>query len=207
MSSTTKTGIWVGVVVVLLVAMGLDTKVVPDGADIGAGAEQFSPEQYGKSEFPRIQGKISGRAAPAAELVSALSDDKDAATEKYGVAGAIGPVLSVKFQGQVASCDSGICTVDVPDVPDSQTIRVQVGPAINGTALRDGVGDISFGDFKNQIEYQNAASGINNAMKQEVLADVNRDALEGKTVDVTGVFQLIIDNNWLVTPVKFSVSS
>ena len=34
---------------------------------------------------------------------------------------------------------------------------MQVGPAINGTALRDATGLVNFNDFVNQVEYANAA--------------------------------------------------
>ena len=44
-------------------------------------------------------------------------------------------------------------------------IRVQTGPAINGTDLRDATGEIRLGDFKNQIECQHAGAAINDAMK------------------------------------------
>ncbi len=71
--------------------------------------------------------------------------------------------------------------------------------------LRDATGEIEFGQFTNQIEYQDAGSAINNAMKQEVLAPIDTGDLTGKTVTVTGVFKLINPNNWLVTPVSFEV--
>jgi predicted lipoprotein len=82
---------------------------------------------------------------------------------------------------------------------------MQTGPAINGTDLRDATGEIKFGDFKNQIEYQNAGAAINNAMKQEVLAGIDTASLPGETVTVTGAFTLVNPKNWLVTPVEISV--
>ena len=112
----------------------------------------------------------------------------------------------MKFTGTVGDGQSGIYNVSVPGVPDDITIRVQTGPAINGTTLRDGVGGVSFGDFKNQIEYQNAAAGINDAMKTEVLSGLNRDQLAGKQITVVGAFQMINPKNWFVTPVRLSVS-
>ena len=79
---------------------------------------------------------------------------------------------------------------------------MQTGPAINGTDLRDATGDVKFEHFKNQIEYQDAGSGINRAMKKAVLDPMDTAALTGKTVDVVGVFRLINPKNWLITPVK-----
>ena len=82
---------------------------------------------------------------------------------------------------------------------------MQTGPAINGTDLRDATGEIKFGDFKNQIEYQNAGAAINNAMKAAVLAGIDTASLAGKTVTVTGAFTLVNPKNWLVTPVEITV--
>ena len=66
-------------------------------------------------------------------------------------------------------------------------------------------GDIDFGGFKNQIEYQDAGSGLNRAMSAATLNDLDRDSLPGKTIDVTGVFKLINPKNWLITPVQLEV--
>ena len=57
----------------------------------------------------------------------------------------------------------------------------------------------------NQIEYQDAGSGINNEMKRQVLAKIDTKNLTGKTISVVGVFRLINPKNWLVTPVEMSV--
>lgn len=205
MSTGTRRVIAAVAVIVLLVAMGLDTTVVKIGADVGSTAEQFSPEQYGKTEFPKVQKAIEQRAAPADQLAKALKEGKSAAGKKFGVPGAIGPIMSVKFTGTVGEGDSGIYNVKVPGLPDDVAVRVQTGPAINGTELRDGAGSIAFGDFKNQIEYQNAAAAINDQMKKELLSDLDRDSLTGKKISVTGAFQLINPKNWLVTPVRLSV--
>ena len=63
----------------------------------------------------------------------------------------------------------------VEGMPPEIKVRVQTGPAINGTDLRDAPGDIDFGAFKNQIEYQDAGSGINRAMKKAVLDGIDRE--------------------------------
>ena len=82
---------------------------------------------------------------------------------------------------------------------------MQTGPAINGTELRDAPGTIEFGQFTNQIEYQNAGAALNDEMKKQVLAGVNTANLNGKTITVTGAFRLINPKSWLVTPVRMSV--
>jgi len=84
-------------------------------------------------------------------------------------------------------------------------LRVQTGPALNGTEVRDATGTVAFGQFTNQIDYQDAGSALNNEVKAQALGTLDRDTLTGKKVDVVGVFQLINPSSWLVTPVRLGV--
>ncbi|MFZ7091991.1 DUF2291 family protein [Primorskyibacter sp. 2E233] len=191
--------------IVLLGAIGLDTKVVRIGSDEDARQQAFNPDVFGRTEFPRIRDLVMERAPAAAKLATDLVADKKAAIDSYGTMAGAFPVLPVTLTGTVGEGKSGIFYVTVEGLPDGTKVRVQTGPAINGTELRDIPGDIDFGAFKNQIEYQNVGSGINRAMSAEVLSDLDRDALPGKTITVTGVFKLINPKNWLVTPVALEV--
>ncbi len=190
--------------VVLVVSMALDTKVVKIGAE---QSTDFSPESYGEKAFPEIQAAVEKKAVDAATLAKAIQDDQQGASDKYGVQGLIGPEMPVRFTGVAGKAEDGVYTVKVPGVPDGVTIRVQTGPAINGTDLRDATGTIRFEQFKNQIQYQNAGSGINEAMKNQVLSKLDVSNLTGKTITVTGVFLLLAPDTWTVTPVRLSVGS
>ena len=201
-----RAAIAVVLAVILIVAMALSTKAVKIGSASDAQVKVFDPAVYGEVQFPKTQSAIEAKAVSADTLAAAIAKDQDAAGKQYGVAGGgIGPEISVKFDGVAGSEDAGIYTVKVPNVPDSVVIRVQTGPAINGTDLRDTTGTISFEQFTNQIDYQNAGYAINTAMKKAVLSKVDTAKLTGKTISVVGVFQLINPNGWLVTPVKLDV--
>jgi predicted lipoprotein len=201
-----RAAIAVVLAVILIVAMALSTKAVKIGSASDAQVKVFDPAVYGEAQFPKTQSAIEAKAVSADTLATAIAKDQDAAGKQYGVAGGgIGPEISVKFDGVAGSEDAGIYTVKVPNVPDSVVIRVQTGPAINGTDLRDASGTISFEQFTNQIDYQNAGYAINTAMKKAVLSKVDTAKLTGKTISVVGVFQLINPNGWLVTPVKLDV--
>lgn len=200
-----KAVIGAAAVAVLVGAMALDTEVVVIGSKEDVREGSFSPERFGEEMFPQIRESVLSRAVDAPTLAEAVSEDAAAAGEQYGVGGGIGPVIPVRFTGVAGEERAGVYTVAVEGVPEETTIRVQTGPAINGTDLRDATGTISFGQFTNQIEYQNAGAGINNEMKQQVLADIDTEDLSGKTITVTGVFKLINPKNWLVTPVEMSV--
>jgi predicted lipoprotein len=203
--SRSRRGPLVAAILVLLVvgAMAYDTTVVTIGSEADVRGDVFSPEAFAREAFPAIRDSIVERAIEAPALAAAVAADKAAAAAEYGVPAGIGAVIPVAFEGTLGEGKSGIYSVAVDGLPEDVQIRVQTGPAINGTELRDATGEIQFGDFTNQIEYQNAAAALNDAMKEEVLAGVDTSALAGKTVSVTGVFTLINPKNWLVTPVRF----
>lgn len=196
---------WPVVIVLVLVAMALDTTVIRIGSEEDVRAAEFSPEAFGEAEFPRIQTAIETDAVNAVTLLEAINEDRAAATERYGEPGSVGPVFPVYFSGVVGEGRSGVFPVTVEGIPEDLLIRVQFGPAINGTEVRDATGTIAFGDFTNQIEYQDAGSALNNQVKAVVFADLDRDNLIGQTVSVVGVFRLVNPASWFVTPVRLEI--
>jgi predicted lipoprotein len=186
-------------------AIALDTKVVAIGSESDVRKQAFSPETYGAEQFPKIQADIEKRAVAANELATAIVADKKAAGEKYGVATSTGPVIPVTLTGTFSTRKSSINEIKIDGLPPETVVRVQTGPAVNGTDLRDATGTIEFGQFTNQIQYQDAGSAINNEMKKVVLGNLDVETLDGKSATVTGVFKLINPKNWLVTPVKVEV--
>lgn len=193
------------VVLTVIAAIAIDTTVVRIGSERDLTAAGFSPDTFGAEAFPAVRESILDRAVDAATLSAAVVADRAAAASEYGVPAGIGAVIPVKFTGVVGEGRSGVYNVAVDGLAGETEIRVQTGPAINGTDLRDATGEIKFGDFKNQIEYQNAGAAINNAMKSEVLTAIDTEGLQGKTVSVVGAFTLVNPKNWLVTPVEFTV--
>ncbi len=194
-----------GAVLVLLAAMAIDTKVVKIGSAEDVQAGVFSAASYGKAQFPKVQSAIESRAVDAAVLAAALAQDPAAAETRYGVPAPAGPEYSVKFTGKMGKQDFGVYDVAIPGVPETIHVSVQTGPAINGTDLRDATGVIKFGDFSNQIDYQNAGSALNNEMKKEVLSGIDASDLTGRTISVVGAFEPSDPAEWVVTPVKLTV--
>lgn len=205
LSAGAKRGVWIGVIVLVLLGIVLGTKVVSSDDPLAQGAVDFDPATFGAENFPTVQSTIVDKATDATTLADAIAADPDAAAKEYAVQSSGGPVYSVTFTGVVGEGQSGIYEVTVDGVPDDLLIRVQTGPAINGTDFRDATGDITFGQFTNQIDFQNAASALNDELKKTVLADVDTTNLTGKTIEVTGAFTLVNPAAWLVTPVELSV--
>lgn len=192
-------------IVVVLGAIALDTTVVKIGSEEDQRQAAFDPDAFGKAEFPRISEAVRARAVQAPVLAQAILDDKKAAIESYGTPGGIGAYMPVQLEGVLGQSKSGVFDLTVDGMPEGTRVRLQTGPAINGTELRDITGDIVFGAFKNQIEFQDAGAGINRAMASDVLSDLDRDSMTGKSVSVVGVFNLINPKNWLITPVSLEV--
>ncbi len=189
----------------LLGAMALDTTVVPFGSDLDAINEQFSPKAFGEAQFPGIQDYVLKQAQDATAMAPEILEDKKKAGLQYGIKAGVGYSIPVRFSGLVGESKAGNYTIEVAGMPEAIRLRLQTGPAINGSDLRDVTGNIEFGQFKNQIEYQNAGAAINSALKTSVLADIDTKNLSGKQISVHGVFKLINPKNWLVTPVAIEV--
>lgn len=190
-----------GLAILVLGAMALDTTVVRIGSDQDVRAAKFSPEAFGAEAFPKVQANLTTRAVDAVALAAAIAADPKAAEAKYSVGG----VYPIKFEGVVGEGKSGIYYVDVAGLSAPLRLRVQTGPAINGTELRDATGEISFSQFTNQIEYQDAGSALNKELKKLVLDGIDNATLTGKTVAVVGAFKLVNPKNWLITPVSLEV--
>jgi len=118
-------------------AIAFDTTVVTIGGEGDLRQQAFNPDRFGEGEFPRIRDYVTGKAPDAAVLAEELTADKDAAVASYGTMAGAFPVMPVTFTGTVGEGSSGIFNVDVEGLPEGSAIRVQTGPAINGTELRE----------------------------------------------------------------------
>lgn len=188
----------------VVVAMAVDSKVVKIGSEQDAQEQGFSAATYGEKTYPGIKNYVESHAVDAVELANALKANQQEAVKKYAT-GTTLPVLPVRFSGIVGEGKSGIFSLQVEGLPEGQKVRLQTGPVLTGTELRDVTGTIHFGDFTNQIEYQNAGAAINQALKTSLLDKLDRATLSGKRVEGVGVFRLLTPNNWLVTPVSLEV--
>lgn len=198
---------WVAVGIVVVAFIGFGSKFVPSNDTRVAVVAAFDPVKFGVDNFAQVQSAVVAQAVDAVMLADALSADSAAATSKYAVPSSGGPVFSVTFTGVADAGQSGVYPITVSGLDPKLLVRIQTGPAINGTELRDATNKFPFGDFTNQIAYQNAASALNSELKTAVLAPFASVDLAGKTVTVTGAFTLINPDAWLVTPVQLDVKS
>ena len=196
--------------VVLVAAMALDTTYKDSDAPkpTAGGRERFEPAAYGEKTYPKAVATIEKNAKPLPELVPAMREDLDAAGEKFGHREGNSPFsFATTGEGVAGDVKGGLMQVRVKGVPKSTTVSVQVGPAINGTAIRDAVGFISFNQFVNQVDFADAATALNNQVKAKVLKGVDAKTLKGKPISFTGAFTAIGPTVVTVTPVKLETGA
>ena len=156
----------------------------------------------------KVLPAVEAKAVDAPELLAAIEDDPAAAAEKYGVVAAAGgtPTFAIKGSGKVTEVDTEQPTGPITvDVGDGKTVQIVTGPVILGTALRD-ISGIAFGDYTNQIDYQNAATALNTKSKTDVIATVDPSTLTGKTLDFQGAFALLSPTQISIVPTELTVS-
>jgi predicted lipoprotein len=153
------------------------------------------------------------RAGELKDVVAAVAAGPDQAGEKYGnpKKQASAPwTYAVKFTGKVVAADtqSRAATLDVDADGDGKAdAKVQIGPALRGTALRDTLDFVNFNEFKNQIEWAQFGKAFNEKANAAFLSAIPRDGITGKTVTVVGAFPLPSGSDLpLVTPSELTVA-
>jgi predicted lipoprotein len=182
----------------------------------GAGsAAAFDPKTYVDGIWAsKIVPTVHQKAVDVTTLSAAIDKDPEAAGQKYGHrAGTGSPYAYVaKGTGTVTKVDTsaptGPVTVRVPAPAGGKpvTVTVATGPVIAGTAIRDAVGFISFGDFTNQIAYADVANQINAKVKSEVTSKVDVKSLTGKKVTFYGAFSGLIPGQIQLVPTELQVA-
>jgi predicted lipoprotein len=195
--------IGIALLVLVVAAMAIDTTYKKPGETTATGRAAFDPASYGDKTFPKAVSTLEQSAVPIAELHAALRKDPDAAGERYGKRQGSSPYsFSTSGEGVAGKTEGGLMPVQVKGVPKDVRVSLQVGPAINGTAIRDGVGFIEFGQFTNQVEYAAAATALNTKVKEDVLKGFDAESAEGKRVSFLGAFSLVTPSVVTITPVR-----
>ena len=211
----------VGIVVILLVlgAFGQIATVRPikeaqTVAAISNGGTAFSATGYVDSIWKsRVIPTAEKDAVPLQTLVTDLQNNVQTATQRYGhdVGGAYS--FLVRFSGKVTKVDTssptGSITVLVPVGGKTVSVKVQIGPVILGTSLRDALKFITFEEFLNQVQYGSVADSLNSRVENDVVSKLNLKTLVGKTIHARGAFTYDGSNatDLLVTPIAISVGA
>jgi predicted lipoprotein len=105
-------------------------------------------------------------------------------------------VYMVKGSGTIGSVntETSLGTAEVVldgyDGPIKALLYIGTRIPSDDTSVRDSVGFITFGDFKEQTEYGKAATEINKRVLATALGGIDRDNLAGKTISFKGAFTI-----------------
>jgi predicted lipoprotein len=176
-------------VLALLVAMGLDTRFLSPQAAARLNPAAFNAETYAAEQFPKVGATIRERAVDLATLAPAVEKDKAAAGKQYGQDLGSGQyAFPVKATGTATEVDEAFVRLAVAGIPAGTAVRIPLGPAVSGTPIRDATGEITFGDFAGQTEFQNVANQFKLRIQQDVIAKIDPASLKGKQVTVYGAW-------------------
>ncbi len=192
----------------LVVAMAISTTYVSASAPVPGEQKKFDAAAYGKENYlAKVKPAVEKDPVDLATLVPLLRKDPEAAGAQYGKRQGTSPfTYHVTLTGTAGKPIGALLPVTIPGVAGGTRVTVQIGPAINGTALRDVTGLVSFNDFVNQVEYANVATALNTEMKADLLQGLDPTSLVGQQVTVVGATAPLNPDVITITPVSIAVT-
>jgi predicted lipoprotein len=194
--------------------------IVKDGASGSAAGKAVSANADGSFDAKsfvdanwsgKIAPDLAGNAAEIKDVVSALAKDAVAAEKKYGRRGDETAPYNFVVKGRAAirsvntESAAGYVELDLSDVSGEGKVRLQAGPVLKGSSVRDSLSFIKFGDFVNQLDYANISREINFHIRDKLVADLRESGLAGKTLSFVGAFTEDPSGSVLVTPVEIRI--
>jgi predicted lipoprotein len=139
---------------------------------------------------------LKTRAGTFQDVSALATNNLEAAAAKYGHKEKQGNApwtFAAKVDGVIVAEEtkSRAAYVDVDVDGDAKPdVRVAIGPAIRGTALRDSLKFVNFNEFKNQIEWAQYGKSFNIHVNTTLLEGLPRDGLTGKKLSAVGAYPL-----------------
>ena len=207
MKIKTPTIIMTAAIILLLVLAGRYgfTVVTIEEAEETVQSEAFDPVAYVDGIWEsRLMPAFDDGAVELSQILSEIEPNADGTApkedlieiaNKHGlITEGEAHVYMVKGSGTITSvnAESSLGTAEVTlegyDGPIKALLYIGTRIPSDNTSVRDAVGFISFGDFKEQTEYGKASTEINKRVLSTVLDGVDRENLIGKTVSFQGAF-------------------
>jgi predicted lipoprotein len=162
-----------------------------------ATAGAFNPDKLVADIWDsKVLPYLNERAGAFQDVSALAGSNLDEAAAKYGHKEKQGNApwtFAAKVDGVIVAAEtkSRAAYVDV-DVNSDGTadVRVSIGPAIRGTAIRDSLKFVNFNEFKNQIEWAQYGKSFNTHVNKSLLEKLPRDGLIGKKLSAVGAYPL-----------------
>ena len=209
MKPKTSSIVIVVAIVLFLILAGLYgfTVVSIEDAEQTVQNEAFDPVAYVDGIWEsQIMPTFNENAVELSAVLSAMKPDASGGAakeelitvaEKYGlITDGEAQVYMVKGSGKIISVNNetslGTAEVILDGYDGPIKTQIYIGTRIpsDEASVRDAVGFISFGDFKEQTEYGKAGSEINKRVIATVLNDLDTENLVGKTISFKGAFTI-----------------
>ena len=162
-----------------------------------AEANAFNPDKMVADIWDsKVLPYLDERAGPFQDVSALAASNLDEAAAKYGhkeKQGSAPWTFAAKVDGVIVAEEtkSRAAYVDVDVNADGKAdVRVSIGPAIRGTAIRDSLKFVNFNEFKNQIEWAQFGKSFNTHVNKTLLEKLPREGLTGKKVTATGAYPL-----------------
>jgi predicted lipoprotein len=189
----------------------------------------FDAESFVETRWPEILSTILNQSVELPTVLAAIETDSNRQATKdnlqqvatqYGLTTeGQAQVFMVNGQGSVTAVDTessrGTIEVALEGYDGPIKVKFLIGPRLpsDETSVRDAVGFIKFGDFREQTEYGKVARELNQRVIQDVLDGLDRENLAGKSVSFYGAFTIRTFNapsdidvsEIVVTPVQLEV--
>lgn len=194
--------------IIFLIAIPFSITIVPiEQVEAMKLSEEFDAALYVDGIWQsQILPAITDNAVDLQSILSAIEvDDKGVAqkeqltevVEQYGsITVGEAHVYLVKGRGTVIATDTesriGTMTLAIEGYEGALPVRLYLGPRIpsDETAVRDAVGFIEFGDFRDQTEYGKVAKEINVRVATDVLDPLDEANLVGKQLEFYGAISI-----------------
>ena len=174
--------------IVLLFVFG-NTTFLSDAEVAAEAPKEFSLTDFAATNLPLIAADIQAKAIDIALVAEAADKDIVAAGAQYGRdLGNKSFVFPVKTTAKVKSVDENFIVLDVPGASAQDTFNIPIGLALSGNPLRDVTGKITFGDFYDQTQYQDAASALKDLVRSSIIDKLDLKNLTGKTLEIYGAW-------------------
>jgi len=162
-----------------------------------AAASAFDPDKRVADIWDsKVIPFLEKRAGTLQDVSALAATNPNAAGQKYGHKEKQGNApwtFAAKVDGTIVAAEtkSRAAYVDVDVNGDAKAdVRVSIGPAVRGTAIRDSLDFVDFNAFKNQIEWAQFGKSFNIHVNKTLLVKLSRDNLVGKKLQALGAYPL-----------------
>lgn len=207
-------------IVILLLALSLAStsltgciKVVKIGDEAALTGEEIFSAGDNVTSFweSKALPELGEKAVDLGTLLTEANGDLKSVADKYGKfsMGDSGELTytvkgNVTVQEVEAEKKAGFMTVSLEGYSGPEEIKMQIGSVIKGSAVRDALSFIKFGDYTNQEEYAQVSQSIHAVIQETVINPEMAKGLKGKTIEFTGCFSVSDNTSILITPISIT---